>query len=71
MRKVLSVVIITVFAACGAYGQKAPPGTQTCDGLAKLTPWIVGDPSFYKMLAAFCRVVVEATPSADSSIKIE
>jgi len=32
---------------------------------------MVGDPSFYKMLPAFCRVVVEATPSADSSIKIE
>jgi len=32
---------------------------------------MVGDLSFYKMLPAFCRVVVEATPSADSSIKIE
>jgi hypothetical protein len=38
---------------------------------ANVTPWTVGDPSFYKMLPAFCRVVVEATPSADSSIKIE
>jgi feruloyl esterase len=38
---------------------------------ANMTPWIVGDPSFYKELPAFCRVVVEATPSADSSIKIE
>src|SRR6266403_4295997 len=36
-----------------------------------ITPWIVGEPSFYKMLPAFCRVVAEATPSADSSIKIE
>jgi feruloyl esterase len=36
-----------------------------------ITPWIVGEPSFYKLLPAFCRVVVEATPSADSSIKIE
>jgi hypothetical protein len=36
-----------------------------------MTPWMVGDPSFYKMLPTFCRVVVEATPSADSSIKIE
>jgi hypothetical protein len=35
------------------------------------TPWIVGDPSFYKALPEFCRVVVEAKPSADSSIKIE
>jgi feruloyl esterase len=38
---------------------------------ANLTPWLVGDPSFYKTLAAFCRVTVEATPSADSDIKIE
>jgi len=36
-----------------------------------LSPRIAGDPSFYKMLPAFCRVVAEATPSADSSIKIE
>src|SRR6266481_115595 len=36
-----------------------------------VTPWIAGEPSFYKMLPAFCRVVAEATPSADSSIKIE
>jgi hypothetical protein len=35
------------------------------------TPWLSGDPSFYKTLAAFCRVVVDAAPSADSSIKIE
>jgi hypothetical protein len=38
---------------------------------SNMTPWMVGEPSFYKMLPAFCRVVVEATPSADSSIKIE
>jgi tannase/feruloyl esterase len=38
---------------------------------SNMTPWMVGDPSFYKMLPAFCQVVVEATPSADSSIKIE
>jgi Tannase and feruloyl esterase len=36
-----------------------------------MSPWIVGDPSYYKALPAFCRVVVEAKPSADSSIKIE
>jgi feruloyl esterase len=46
--------------AAGAF--TPPPNT---------TPWLMGDPSFYKMLPAFCRVVVEATPSADSSIKIE
>ncbi|HYT18981.1 MAG TPA: tannase/feruloyl esterase family alpha/beta hydrolase, partial [Candidatus Polarisedimenticolia bacterium] len=36
-----------------------------------VSPQVGGDPSFYKMLPAFCRVVAEATPSADSSIKIE
>jgi hypothetical protein len=36
-----------------------------------LSPRIAGDPSLYKMLPAFCRVAAEATPSADSSIKIE
>ncbi len=36
-----------------------------------LSPWLVGELSFYKTLPAFCRVVVEATPSSDSSIKIE
>jgi feruloyl esterase len=36
-----------------------------------ITPWLIGDPAFYKSLGAFCRVVVEATPSSDSSIKIE
>jgi feruloyl esterase len=36
-----------------------------------LTPWLVGDPAFYKTLPAFCRVVVEASPSSDSVIKIE
>jgi feruloyl esterase len=35
------------------------------------TPWMAGSAAFYKTLAAFCRVVVEAKPSADSSIKIE
>jgi hypothetical protein len=38
---------------------------------SNMSPWIVGDPSFYKALPAFCRVVVEAKPSPDSSIKIE
>jgi hypothetical protein len=38
---------------------------------ANMTPWLVGDTSFYKTLAAFCRVVVKATPSADSDVKIE
>jgi feruloyl esterase len=35
------------------------------------TPWMAGSADFYKALAAFCRVQVEAKPSPDSSIKIE
>ncbi len=35
------------------------------------TPWLIGNPELYKTLGAFCRVVVEATPSGDSSIKME
>ena len=38
---------------------------------ANVSPWLAGDPSFYKKLPAFCRVVVTAAPSADSDIKIE
>src|SRR5713226_1347392 len=95
MRKMVLVALGAVLMSCGAYGQKAPSGTKSCEGLAQLelpgakilsvqtiaagaftppptrAPWLVGDPSFYKTLEAFCRVVVEATPSADSSIKIE
>ena len=36
-----------------------------------LNPWTAGDPAFYKALPAFCRVVVKATPSTDSDIRIE
>src|SRR5712671_6856112 len=36
-----------------------------------MNPRLIGDPALYKTLGAFCRVVAEATPSADSSIKIE
>jgi Tannase and feruloyl esterase len=35
------------------------------------TPWLVGDPAFYKQLPAFCRVMADAKPTADSDIKIE
>jgi Tannase and feruloyl esterase len=38
---------------------------------ANLPPWMMGDPSLYKALPAFCRVVVKATPSPDSDIEIE
>ncbi len=41
-----------------------PPPSST-------TPWLAGNAAFYKTLAAFCRVVVDSAPSADSSIKIE
>lgn len=35
------------------------------------TPWLVGDPSFYKQVPAFCRVMIEDKPTPDSDIKIE
>src|SRR5947199_285085 len=38
---------------------------------ANLAPWLAGDPSAYKRLPAFCRVLAVARPSADSEIKIE
>src|SRR5262252_7441192 len=44
-------------------GTFAPP--------AAMSPWLTGSPDLYKALGAFCRVLVEAMPSADSSIKIE
>jgi hypothetical protein len=46
-----------------AAGAFAPPPS--------LAPWLAGDPDFYKRLPAFCRVTVEAKPTADSDIKIE
>ncbi|HYL64254.1 MAG TPA: tannase/feruloyl esterase family alpha/beta hydrolase [Candidatus Methylomirabilis sp.] len=36
-----------------------------------ITPWLIGDPNFYKQVPAFCRVTAVATPTADSDIKIE
>jgi tannase/feruloyl esterase len=95
MRKLLTVVIVTGFVACGAFGQNAPPATHSCETLAQLelagakvasaqtvaagtfTPpanmpaWMLGDPSLYKSLPAFCRVLADATPSTDSDIKVE
>src|SRR5216683_6376263 len=35
------------------------------------TPWLIGDPSFYKQLPAFCRVTADDNPTPDSDIKIE
>lgn len=37
----------------------------------QLSPWLVAEPGFYEKLPAFCRVVVKATPSADSDVRIE
>ncbi|HET7213154.1 MAG TPA: tannase/feruloyl esterase family alpha/beta hydrolase, partial [Terriglobia bacterium] len=36
-----------------------------------LSPWLRGEPDFYKKLAPFCRVMATARPSRDSDIKIE
>ncbi len=36
-----------------------------------LAPWLAGDPSLYRTLPSFCRVALQARPSADSDIKIE
>jgi len=46
-----------------AAGAFAPP--------ASMAPWLAGDPSFYKRLPEFCRVVAEDKPTTDSDIKIE
>jgi hypothetical protein len=35
------------------------------------TPWLAGNPAFYKQLPAFCRVLADDAPSSDSDIKIE
>lgn len=49
-----------VRVAAGAF---TPPKTES--------PWLRGDPDFYKKLAPFCRVTAVARPSTDSDIKIE
>lgn len=36
-----------------------------------VSPFLVGDPNFYKRLPAFCRVTATAKPTSDSDIKIE
>jgi len=35
------------------------------------TPYLAGDPSFYKLLPAFCRITADSKPTPDSDIKIE
>ena len=37
----------------------------------ELPPWMAGAAGVFKTLPAFCRVIVQATPSADSDIRIE
>ena len=95
MSIVFAALMVAGWLTGGTLPRGASPGTDACEGLARielpdakivsagtvpagaftppanLTPWLVGDPSFYKTLAAFCRVVVRATPSADSDIQIE
>ncbi len=39
--------------------------------MSPVAPWMAMDASLYKALPAFCRVTIEARPSADSDIKIE
>jgi feruloyl esterase len=39
--------------------------------MTPVAPWIANDAPLYKALPAFCRVAIEARPSADSDIKIE
>lgn len=46
-----------------AAGAFAPPETAE--------PWMSADPSFYKQLPAFCRVIAVAKPTGESDIKIE
>jgi len=53
-------VVAATPVSAGAF---APP--------ANLPPWLAGDPSLYKTLAAFCRVTVEVAPSPDSTIRVE
>lgn len=38
---------------------------------AALPPWLAGAQGIFKELPSFCRVVVQATPSVDSDIRIE
>jgi len=46
-----------------AAGAFSPPPARS--------PWLIGDPSFYKQLPAFCRVTADDKPTPDSDIKIE
>jgi hypothetical protein len=49
--------------------ERIAPGTYA--PMTTMTPWTAGDAALYKSLPAFCRIAVEAQPSADSDIKVE
>lgn len=46
-----------------------PPGAFKMPG--ELPPWMAAAAEIFKALPAFCRVVVQAAPSADSDVRIE
>ena len=49
--------------------ETVPAGAFKMPG--ELPPWMAGAAQIFKTLPAFCRVVVQAAPSADSDIRIE
>jgi hypothetical protein len=49
--------------------QQVAPGAFT--PMTPVAPWMANDAPLYKALPAFCRVAIEARPSADSDVKIE
>jgi len=67
--------------SCEGLAQLALPGAKIASAQViaagaftpppNLPAWLVGDPAAYKALPAFCRVVAESRPSADSDIGIE
>src|SRR5262245_14419628 len=62
--KSLAIAGVTVASGeSGASGAFAPP--------PNLPPFVVGPASTYKALPAFCRLQLQARPSADSDIRIE
>jgi hypothetical protein len=68
-------------ARCGALAARALGGAKVTSAEIvaagaftpppAASPWLVGDPAMYKAVPAFCRVIAEARPSADSAIAIE
>jgi len=66
---------------CEQLAQLALPNTKIASAQAiaagafspppAASPWLLGDPSLYKQLPAFCRVTADDKPTPDSDIKIE